>query len=119
MTQEIKQKLEQAADEYAIAWYNGTKVMDHIKRHSFKRGAQTILKNPGKWALVTADQYYTKRNQYEKHLRELCDKEVLLESRLTKYREALERIAAIAVDYQPSIQTEAALTIAKEALKQQ
>lgn len=106
MTQEIKDKLEQAADKrYHPA-------SDH--RENYVAGAQTILDNPSDFGLVEK-RLVDAGIQLRIETVKACEETHLQNE---KYREALEKIAAIAVDYQPSIQTEAALTIAKEALKQ-
>lgn len=124
MNQEIKQKLEQAAELVVMKLYNRKPSEGSSELNEFNEfksvaieASQTILENPADWGLVTAYQYYANKNRYEKHLVELCDKEILLESQLTKYREALEKLAD--KDDADTQDFEGVIKVAKEALKQQ
>lgn len=92
MTQEIKDKLEQVADEY---WNKH----DGIAAIDFKAGAQTILENPHEWRLHP-----------EGSVKEMGKLVMKLQSQLAKYREVLGRIEKGEIGYKK---------IAKEALKQE
>jgi|GEM_PF-2921557 len=129
MNQEIKQKLEQAAIKSA----DRDQVMYYPARASYFDGftaaAQTILENPGEWGLVPKaqhDHYMAKYTSlvewYDKLMGTPCEQvrhrqEIeSMQSQLTKYREALERIANT---YSGSPDTDGLIEIADEALKQE
>lgn len=105
MTQKIKERLEQAAE---TAWEqdqktNPSPVNPYAYVYGFKAGAQTILENPQDWGLTYP------------HSQKLAEEVLAMESQLTKYREALERIAN-----DPTCYFELCVRLlAKEALKQQ
>lgn len=110
MTQEIKERLEQAAE---TAWEqdqktNPSPVNPHAYVYGYKAGAQTILENPSEWGLV------------HPHSQKLAEEVLATESQLAKYREALERIIQ---QHDQNIPDSCSLArglavIAKEALKQ-
>lgn len=56
MTEEQKDKLEQAADAMFYRNDHTFAPCDYARRAGFVRGAQTILDNPGEWGL-TSDPY--------------------------------------------------------------
>lgn len=91
MNQEIKTKLQQAADKFAPIANEC-----YEDNAGFLAGAKTILENPGEWGLV------------HPHSQKLAEEVLAMESQLTKYREALERI--LQGNCSPTL-------VAKEALK--
>lgn len=106
MTQEQQQKLEQAAFEAARSTEQRDKPINTAIERShavkwFKAGAQTILDNPSEWDLIKWEDYL----KYNQHF----------QSQLSRYREALERIANANVILYDVF----ARNVAKEALKQQ
>lgn len=96
MTQEIKDKLEQAAE---TAWEQDQKtnpypVNPHAYVYGYKAGAQTILDAPGEWGLETTKEALTGRNR----ILSLQLKNTELQSQLTEYREALEHLERFTSD---------------------
>lgn len=107
MTQEQQTKLEQAAFEAAKSVEQRDKPISTAIERShvakwFKIGAQTILDNPQEW--FPPVQYWQLRDENER-----------LQSQLSRYREALERIYN---QMDKGISANNCATIAKEALKQ-
>lgn len=137
MTQEIKDKLEQAA---MISWEqdqktNPSPVNPHAYVYGYKAGAQDILENPAEWGLVPKaqhDHYMAKYTSlvewYDKLMGTPCEQvrhqqEIeLLKAENARLREALGRIIntssvdAIAFPLQTVSEF---YNIAKEALKQE
>lgn len=130
MNQEIKDKLEQAAE---TAWEqdqqtNPTPVNPYAYVYGFKAGAETILENPGEWGLVPKaqhDHYMTKYTSlvewYDRLMGTPCEQvrhqqEIeSLQAQNDRYRKALEDvIIRLGEDKRFN-----ALSIAKEALKQE
>lgn len=111
MTQEIKLKLEQAAE---TAWEqdqktNPSPVNPHAYVYGYKAGAQIILENPEEWGLVgmkASDKCWheVSRDLYAENQR---------------FREALEKIVNQFENFDPAPYRETVMyKIAKEALKQ-
>lgn len=82
MNQEIKQKLEQAAENYA----GEIKIVtEHVKVYNaYFDGAQTILENPQEWGLVGA--------QWKEDAIHNADTAVEIAAERDRYREVLERL---------------------------
>jgi|SRR5690606_22538474 len=101
MTQEIKDKLKQAAAEkYPIS---GGLVINSIKRGVFIAGAETILDNPKEWGLVSKDEVnkanskwakaYSHNDQEKNTALMNCINDIeILQTENTRLREALESI---------------------------
>lgn len=114
MTQEIKQKLEQAAENYAVQF----KGLHGISKSNlktiaidFKSGAQTILENPKEWGLMPILDSMDHIEESDQNWSEVVND---LKSQLTKYREALEDVINNCEDGAVRV-----IRIAKEALKQE
>lgn len=121
MTQEIKLKLEQAAETARLLGKPWT-VLTGDKKSAFMLAAKTILENPDEWGLCSLEIHKQAVKTFDKITtdainaeREIVDERNQLQSQLTKYREALERIA----EYDFDTRRVSPHTIAKEALKQQ
>lgn len=99
MNQEIKDKLEQAADAlFEHKGYSFTPC-DYAMRKGFLKGAQTILENPEQWGLCSLKVHKQAVKTFDKITMdainaemEVVDERNRLQSQLTKYREALERL---------------------------
>lgn len=124
MTQEQQTKLEQLASDY------GNRCMSTASTDGFEAGAQTILENPGEWGLCQKDDVAKERtkwvkayshNDKEKNsaLMHQVNEIEELQSQLTKYRKALERIERTEVSDLDKFRPERFWKIAKEALKQE
>lgn len=113
MTQEIKQKLKQAAE---TAWeedtrHNPNPCNPYAYVYGYKAGAQTILENPSEWGLVGA--------QWEEDAIHNADTGVEIAAERDKYREALEHVLQLLQDRRPNTPgLGAPINIIKEALKQ-
>lgn len=115
MNQEIKLKLEQAADAiFDVPGYAFEKC-DYARRKGFMQGAQHILENPSEWGLVSKGSF-NRKEFFRKTWRGGAAK---AESQLAKYREVLEKIVNQFEDFDPTPYREVVMyKIAKEALKQ-
>lgn len=90
MTQEIKYKLEQAAE---TAWEqdqktNPTPVNPHAYVYGYKAGAQTILENPRSFGLYSLEDM--RKSFYAGH--NLCDDEWRDKRKLTGFDEFMEEL---------------------------
>lgn len=88
MTQEIKDKLKQAAE---TAWEqdqktNPSPVNPHAYVYGYKAGAKTILENPGEWGLMPILDSMDHIEESDQNWSDVVND---LESQLAKYREAL------------------------------
>ncbi len=122
MTQEIKDKLEQAAKAEidSSVWSNHDDSLPlNVAKNALVRFAQTILDNLGEWGLVDEKLFRSTSNSCESWANKWAEKSEKcreLQSQLTKYREALERIVKITAKNNTRVK---AREIAKEALKQE
>lgn len=92
MTQEIKDRLEQAADAlFEHKGYSFTPC-DYAMRKGFLAGAQTILENPSEYGLEYSTQTF--KDALAAASQHAMENE-LLKSQLTKYREALDKVHKI------------------------
>lgn len=96
MTQEIKLKLEQAAE---TSWEqdqktNPTPVNPYAYVYGFKAGAKTILENPSEWGLCSLEVLEATSVSVGKAW---ADNE-RLKSQLAKYREVLEHLERFTSD---------------------
>lgn len=125
MNQEIKQKLQQAAE---TAWEqdqktNPSPVNPYAYVYGYIAGAQSIIKNPGEWGLAPKaqhDHYMAMYNSlvewYDKIMGAWCEHVrhqqgiESLQTQNDRYREALERI--LQGSCSPTL-------VAKKALKQE
>lgn len=125
MNQEIKERLEQAMRKQ----FTLKASKDKVRRIAYFSGAQTILENPSEWGLIEEKSLYstlksTVLESENKDIRvNLMSAKIKgLQSQLTKYREALERIvntsSVDAIAFPLQIVSEF-YNIAKEALKQE
>jgi hypothetical protein len=124
MTQEIKDKLEQEATEYASGKSVSFTDPWYIREESYKAGAQTILDNPKEWGLATKEVVMSKIKLLHDVESRWWIKVKELESQLFRYREALEEakecfeeLAFLSASDQASVNK--GVKAIKEALKQQ
>lgn len=118
MNQEIKSKLEQAAE---TAWEqdqktNPSPVNPHAYVYGYKAGAETILENPGEWGLVEK-RLVDAGIQLRIGTVKACEE---VHSRNEKYRGALEAIKSECDPNNPTHEKfwRIAFNATKEALKQ-
>lgn len=114
MTQEIKERLEQAAESARLPGKPWT-VLTGDKKSAFMLAAKTIIENPREWGLVTEEDCKFYKDQKDKVRNYWISKTDEAQAQLAEYREALERIAMCDFDTKRI----SFHTIAKEALKQQ
>lgn len=112
MTKEQKDKMEQEVRAYTIPYIrNHGQRMGDIVKQDFTSIYQNILDNPSEWGLasmVVVRQLEMETNIQHKEKTEL-------QSQLTKYREALERI----VNAEVILYGDFLRLVAEEALKQE
>lgn len=115
MNQEIKDRLEQAAAaKYTLV----------TEQNYWIAGAQTILENPGQWGLIDEMLFRGLSNSCESWVNKWAKKNEecrMLQSQLTKYKQALERIVSESTenerDYDAVLAVEGCRVIAEEALR--
>lgn len=118
MNQEIKDKLQQAADKSTEKGYSSEHPAKWHYKDGFTNGAQTILENPSEWGLVEK-RLVDAGIQLRIETIKTCEE---THSQNEKYKEVLERIIVESEDNEQvdwMYVAENMVEIAKEALKQQ